>query len=141
MIDEYQEAHNKLQDVCDLASTYNWDDFDGIPITQEVCDRAIEFLDLLEGGHFPSPEIMALPNGFIAFQWIVNPYKRMQITIGEKRTAHVCCYFGSTLCEFEEKFHPEDGLPNEIGEALNKVLLRQIGKNNFRKIKKDLTQN
>jgi hypothetical protein len=82
----------ELKRVCKQYSTKNWDGYGAQPISQQACDDAERFVQMLPPSVKP-PEITPVPDGDIALEWY-----------GKENTVFFVTFRGDNMMEYIGSF-------------------------------------
>ena len=100
------------------ASHNNWDSYGARAITKRTLSNALRFISSFSP-NFPIPEVSAEPDGEIAFDWQVAPYKILSVSVGENNELSYAGLFGSNKIHGTELFLDE--FPKALLEHLSRV--------------------
>jgi hypothetical protein len=110
----YCDALEALFSVLEETELPNWDGYGAKPVSMDTFAKALAFLDVLPST-FPRPEISALPDGEIAFEWRFGPRRLLTLAINESGRLTYAALTGRGYLHGTE--YLLDALPRQIIDA------------------------
>lgn len=121
-IDQWRHSVSaELAQVYRDASTPGWDGYDALVVEPDTYAYALKFRAFLEG-QIPEPEIMAHPDGELAFEWYRGRRWVFTVAVGRDGTLNYAGAFGVDVSKGREKLR--DSLPATILEGIRRVVSR-----------------
>lgn len=108
----------QLEEIFFQCSSEGWDGENARPISEEVRQLAIVFLDSLPLG-IEAPEVGAEPDGDITLEWYRSPRWILSVSVSSKGKLHYAALFGASELYGSEPFFGK--APNIILDLINKI--------------------
>lgn len=108
----------QVEEIFIECSFEGWDGENARPISEEVRQRAIEFLESLPLG-IEAPEVGAEPDGDITLEWYRSPQWILSVSISAKRELHYAALFGASRHYGSIPFYGK--APNIILTLINQI--------------------
>lgn len=116
--DSLRVAFRELLEVYQECLIYNWDGYGAKAVDPVVYKEAQRFLEILPTS-LPVPEIVAEPDGEIAFEWFKKPGYIFSVSIGKNNELTYAGIFGASKTHGIE--YLGDELPKPVLENLCKL--------------------
>jgi hypothetical protein len=107
------EALTDLRELSAECSLPNWDGEGAAPVSDAVCKRAEHFLRSLPP-EIPSPEVVAEPDGEIAFEWHLTPRRVFSVSISSGGRLSYAGLFGDGKTHGTEQYAAGEHIPAAI---------------------------
>jgi hypothetical protein len=126
---EWLDGASKVQSLQapalgELADTFldcreeDWDGYGAFPVEDSSFLRAQAFLSRLLM-RFPAPTASATPHGSLTLEWIVNPRRRMMVSVGSDEQIAYAAIYGDQTVQGVTSFFQD--IPQEISDHLSRL--------------------
>jgi hypothetical protein len=112
------EAATSLRETFEECSVPDWDGYNALPINEDAFNEANKIIELLPSS-IPMPEIMADPNGEIAFEWRKGNNHIFVLSVSGRQKITYAGIFGSNKTHGVEYYN--SSLPSIILDYIRRV--------------------
>lgn len=96
----------------------DWDGYGAFPVEDSSFLRAKVFLSRVLR-RFPAPTASATPHGSLTLEWIVNPRRRMMVSVGNDEQIAFAAVYGDQTVQGVTSFFQD--IPQEISDHLSRL--------------------
>ena len=111
-------ALGELTDTFLDSREEGWDGYEAFPVEDSSFLRAKAFLSRLLM-RFPAPTASATPHGSLTLEWIVNPRRRMMVSVGNDEQIAYAAVYGDQTVQGVTSFFQD--IPQEISDHLSRL--------------------
>jgi len=111
-------APEELSDTFLDCREEGWDGYGALPVEDSSFLRAQAFLSRLLP-RFPAPTASATPHGSLTLEWIVNPRRRMMVSVGKDEQIAYAAVSGDQTVQGVTSFFQD--IPQEISDHLSRL--------------------
>jgi hypothetical protein len=108
----------ELWAVAESAKQPDWDGYGAELVTDEAYRRAYRFAESFPFGT-PAPSVSAEPDGQLAFEWHVTPYRTLSVSVSPDGDLHYSALLGPNKAYGTEVFFGE--MPRAILDLIRRV--------------------
>lgn len=112
------QALEELTDTFLDCRREDWDGYNALPIEDDAFLRTKALLSRLIN-RFPAPTASATPHGSLTLEWIVNPRRRLMISVGSDEQIAYAGVFGTETVQGVANFVRD--VPQEITHQLARL--------------------